>query len=51
MGERGIDTALAPLLGPVKSSLPIGILFLTIQGISELLKSVYAASHGRWPNA
>jgi TRAP-type mannitol/chloroaromatic compound transport system permease small subunit len=51
MGERGIDTTLAPLLGPVKSSLPIGILFLTIQGISELLKSIYAASHGRWPNA
>ncbi len=51
MGERGMDTALAPLLGPVKSSLPIGILFLTIQGISELLKSVYAAAHGRWPNA
>lgn len=51
MGERGIDTALAPLLGPVKSSLPIGILFLTIQGISELLKSGYAAAHGRWPNA
>jgi TRAP-type mannitol/chloroaromatic compound transport system permease small subunit len=51
MGERGIDTALAPLLGPVKSSLPIGILFLTVQGVSELLKSVYAASHGRWPVA
>lgn len=51
MGERGIDTALAPLLGPVKSSLPIGILFLTIQGISELLKSVYAAARGRWPDA
>ena len=50
-GERGIDTALAPLLGPIKSSLPIGILFLTLQGISELLKSIYAASHGKWPNA
>ena len=51
MGERGIDTALAPLLGPVKSSLPFGILFLTLQGVSELLKSLYAASRGRWPNA
>lgn len=51
MGERGIDTALAPLLGPVKSSLPFGILFLTLQGVSELLKSLYAASRGRWPSA
>jgi TRAP-type mannitol/chloroaromatic compound transport system permease small subunit len=49
-GERGIDTAWAPLLGPIKSSLPVGILFLTIQGISELLKSIYAASCGRWPS-
>jgi TRAP-type mannitol/chloroaromatic compound transport system permease small subunit len=50
-GERGIDTTWVPLLGPVKSTLPIGILFLTIQGISELLKSVYAAWRGRWPVA
>jgi TRAP-type mannitol/chloroaromatic compound transport system permease small subunit len=49
--ERSIDTTWAPLLGPIKSSLPIGILFLTIQGVSELLKGMYAASHGRWPNA
>jgi len=48
-GERGIDTAWAPLLGPIKSTVPIGILFLTIQGVSELLKSIYAASRGRWP--
>jgi len=50
-GERSIDTTWAPLLGPIKSSLPFGILFLTIQGVSELLKSVYAASRGRWPVA
>jgi TRAP-type mannitol/chloroaromatic compound transport system permease small subunit len=50
-GERGIDTAWAPLLGPVKSALPIGILLLIVQGISELLKSLYAASRGRWPDA
>jgi TRAP-type mannitol/chloroaromatic compound transport system permease small subunit len=49
--ERSIDTTWAPLLGPIKSTLPIGILFLTIQGVSELLKSVYAASRGRWPVA
>ena len=28
-----------------------GILFLLIQGISELFKSYYAAKKGRWPDA
>jgi TRAP-type mannitol/chloroaromatic compound transport system permease small subunit len=46
--ERGTDTAWMPLLGPVKSALPIGIVFLILQGISELLKSVHAARQGRW---
>ncbi|MGE0875299.1 MAG: TRAP transporter small permease subunit [Burkholderiales bacterium] len=48
-GERGMDTAWMPLLGPIKSCLPFGILFLVIQGVSELLKSIYAATRGRWP--
>jgi TRAP-type mannitol/chloroaromatic compound transport system permease small subunit len=47
--ERGTDTAFMPLLGPIKSTLPIGIAFLIVQGISELLKSVHAARKGRWP--
>ncbi|HEY5635764.1 MAG TPA: TRAP transporter small permease subunit [Burkholderiales bacterium] len=47
--ERGMDTAWMPLLGPVKSCLPFGILFLVVQGVSELLKSIYAATRGRWP--
>jgi TRAP-type mannitol/chloroaromatic compound transport system permease small subunit len=47
--ERGMDTAWMPLLGPVKSSLPIGIVFLLIQGVSELLKAVHAARKGTWP--
>ncbi len=47
--ERGMDTAWMPLLGPVKSCLPIGIAFLIIQGFSELLKSVHAARAGKWP--
>ena len=46
--ERGTDTAWMPLLGPVKSTLPIGVTFLLIQGVSELLKSVHAARKGRW---
>jgi len=49
--ERGMDTSWMPLLGPIKSCLPFGILFLLIQGVSELLKSLYAAQKGRWPNA
>lgn len=47
-GERGVDTAWMPLLGPIKSALPLGIAFLLIQGVSEVLKSLYAARTGRW---
>ena len=46
--ERGTDTAWMPLLGPVKATLPIGVAFLLIQGVSELLKSLHAARKGRW---
>ena len=48
-GERGSDTAWAPLLGPVRMALPIGIALLTIQGIAETLRATYAAKNGRWP--
>src|SRR6266516_779975 len=41
--ERGMDTSWMPLLGPIKGALPIGIAFLIIQGVSELLKCVHAA--------
>lgn len=47
--ERGMDTAWMPYLGPVRSCIPIGVAFLVIQGVSELLKCVYAARTGRWP--
>jgi TRAP-type mannitol/chloroaromatic compound transport system permease small subunit len=47
-GERGMDTAWMPLLGPIKTVLPVGILLLLLQGISETLKSYYAATRGRW---
>ncbi|MCC6212130.1 MAG: TRAP transporter small permease subunit [Burkholderiales bacterium] len=50
-GERGIDTAWMPLLGPIKSCLPIGVAFLLVQGVSELLKALYAARKGRWPQS
>jgi TRAP-type mannitol/chloroaromatic compound transport system permease small subunit len=47
-GERGLDTTWMPYLGPIKAALPVGILFLMIQGISELLKAIYAYRQGRW---
>lgn len=48
-GERGMDTAWMPYMGPIKSALPLGIAFLLIQGVSEILKSYYAMRKGRWP--
>lgn len=50
-GERGMDTAWMPLLGPIKAALPLGVFLLLIQGVAELLKSLYAATRGRWPDA
>tara|TARA_B110000438_G_C15753080_1_gene623898 strand:- start:779 stop:1387 length:609 start_codon:yes stop_codon:yes gene_type:complete len=49
-GERGMDTAWMPFMWPIKACLWFGILFLIIQGISELFKSYYAATRGKWPN-
>ena len=48
--ERVMDTAWMPYLWPIKTCLWFGILFLLIQGVSEVLKSYYAATRGRWPN-
>ena len=50
-GERGMDTAWMPPLGPVKAALAAGVFLLLLQGISELIKSWYAATRGRWPDA
>ena len=50
-GERGMDTAWMPFMWPIKACLWFGILFLLIQGISELFKSHYVAKKGRWPDA
>ena len=50
-GEKGMDTAWMPYMWPIKSCLWFGILFLIIQGISELFKSYYAAKNGKWPDA
>jgi TRAP-type mannitol/chloroaromatic compound transport system permease small subunit len=47
--ERGMDTAWMPYMWPIKLCLLIGIIFLLIQGISELFKSYWAATRGKWP--
>ena len=47
--ERGMDTTWMPYMWPIKTCLLIGIIFLLVQGISELFKSYYAATKGRWP--
>ena len=48
-GERGMDTTWMPYMWPIKSCLLIGIIFLLVQGISELLKSYWASKKGEWP--
>lgn len=48
-GELGMDTAWMPHMGPVKTALPVGILLLLIQGVAETLRSLYAATKGKWP--
>ena len=48
-GERGMDTTWMPYMWPIKTCLLIGIIFLLIQGFSELLKSYWAAKKGKWP--
>ncbi|MDA9709782.1 TRAP transporter small permease subunit [Candidatus Pelagibacter sp.] len=47
--ERGMDTTWMPYMWPIKSCLWFGIIFLLVQGVSELLKSYYAMTKGRWP--
>jgi len=48
-GERGMDTTWMPYMWPIKTCLLLGIIFLLIQGISELFKSYYASTKGKWP--
>ena len=44
-----MDTAWMPYMWPIKASLWFGIVFLLIQGVSELFKSYWAATKGKWP--
>lgn len=47
--ERAGDSTWAPIVWPVKMALALGVFFLVLQGISEILKAWYAATRGRWP--
>jgi TRAP-type mannitol/chloroaromatic compound transport system permease small subunit len=48
MGELSEQTAWRPVLWPFKAVVPLTALLLLIQGISEFLKSLYAARTGRF---
>ena len=47
IGERSEQTAWRPILWPFKAIVPVTAAGLMIQGVSELLKSLYAARTGR----
>ena len=48
MGELSEQTAWRPRLWPFKGIVPLTALLLMIQGVSELLKSLYASRTGRF---
>ncbi len=48
MNELSEQTAWRPVLWPFKAIVPATALLLMIQGVSELLKSIYAARTGRF---
>ncbi|MEZ5930768.1 MAG: TRAP transporter small permease subunit [Alphaproteobacteria bacterium] len=47
--ERSMDTAWMAPVAPARTAMPLGALFLILQGISEFLKCLYTIRHGRWP--
>ena len=46
--ELSDATPLRPPLYPFKTVIPVTAVLLLLQGVSELLKSIYAAFRGRW---
>jgi len=48
-GELSMDTAWMAPVAPVRTAMPVGAALLLMQGVSELLKCVYAMRHERWP--
>ncbi len=48
--ERAAVTPWMPPIYPLKSVVPITAVLLIIQGVAELIRSVYAATKGVWPD-
>ena len=48
--ERSMDTTWMAPLAPARSAMPVGALFLILQGVSEFLKCFYTIKHNRWPS-
>lgn len=48
MGEKAFGSAWQPPIYPFKTVIPLTAVLLLIQGVSELLKSLYAARKGEW---
>ncbi|MEM7343064.1 MAG: TRAP transporter small permease subunit [Chloroflexota bacterium] len=46
--ELTMDTAWMAPLAPARTAMPLGALFLILQGISECVKSLYAVQNNRW---
>jgi TRAP-type mannitol/chloroaromatic compound transport system permease small subunit len=49
LGERSYQSPWQPPVYPLKIIIAVSIAMLMLQGVSELLKSVYAVVRGRWP--
>jgi TRAP-type mannitol/chloroaromatic compound transport system permease small subunit len=47
-GERSNLSPWLPPIYPLKTALPVSAALLLVQGVSEFLKSVYAARGGKW---
>jgi TRAP-type mannitol/chloroaromatic compound transport system permease small subunit len=45
--ERSMDTAWMAPVAPARTAMPLGALFLILQGVSEFLKCLYTIKHDR----
>ena len=48
-GEVAISSPWKPIIYPFKTVMPVTTVLLMLQGIAELVKSLYAARYGVWP--
>jgi TRAP-type mannitol/chloroaromatic compound transport system permease small subunit len=49
MKEQTALSPWRPIIYPFKTVIPVTLVLLLVQGVSELLKSIYAAVKGEWP--